>query len=45
MCEFYAYLQFSIGTMPRKVNAGVDYYQDYDDFEDYDYDYELEENG
>ncbi|KAL5559374.1 hypothetical protein UlMin_035585 [Ulmus minor] len=30
--------------MPRKINTGVDYYEDYDDFEDYDYDYDVEEN-
>ena len=33
--------------MPRKVNTGVGYYDDYDDFDDYDYDYDYdaEENG
>ncbi|XP_015885353.1 uncharacterized protein LOC107420808 isoform X1 [Ziziphus jujuba] len=30
--------------MPRKVNYGVDYDEDYDDFEGYDYDYEEEES-
>lgn len=35
----------SIRTMPRKVNYGVDYDEDYDDFEEYDYDYEEEERG
>ena len=32
-------------TMPRKVNYGVDYDDDYDDVDEYDYGYEVEENG
>ncbi|XP_021670173.2 uncharacterized protein LOC110657323 isoform X3 [Hevea brasiliensis] len=31
--------------MPRKVNYGVDYDEDYDDYEDYDYEYYVEDNG
>jgi elongation factor 1 alpha-like protein len=33
--------------MPRKINYGVDYEEDYDDYEYYDYDedYEVEDNG
>ncbi|KAI9127248.1 hypothetical protein K1719_001807 [Acacia pycnantha] len=31
--------------MPRKVNYGLDYGDDYDDYEDYDYDVEIEEYG
>ena len=31
--------------MPRKVNYGVDYDDDYDDVDEYDYGYEVEENG
>ncbi|GMN39819.1 hypothetical protein TIFTF001_009042 [Ficus carica] len=31
--------------MPRKVNTGVGYYDDYDDFEDYDYDYDYDYGG
>ncbi|PON73020.1 Translation elongation factor [Parasponia andersonii] len=30
--------------MPRKVNTGLDYYDDFEDYE-YDYDYDVEENG
>jgi hypothetical protein len=30
--------------MPRKVNYGIDYYDD-DDYEDYDYDVESEKYG
>lgn len=37
-------------TMPRKVNYGVNYEEDFDDYEDYGYDYDdgydyAEENG
>lgn len=45
-CFFY--VSFSlIRTMPRKINYGVDYEEDYDDYEYYDYDedYEVEDNG
>ncbi|XWS17932.1 hypothetical protein CRYUN_Cryun33cG0110200 [Craigia yunnanensis] len=31
-------------TMPRKVNYGVDYDDDYDDFDEYDYGYEVKES-
>lgn len=31
--------------MPRKVNYGLDYDDDYDDYEDYDYDVDIEEYG
>lgn len=31
--------------MPRKVNTGVGYCDDYDDFEDYDYDYDYDSGG
>lgn len=32
--------------MPRKVNYGLDYDDDYDDdYDEYDYGYEVEENG
>ena len=31
-------------TMPRKVNYGVDYDEDYDDYEDYNYDSDVQEN-
>ncbi|XP_028783872.1 HBS1-like protein isoform X2 [Neltuma alba] len=31
--------------MPRKVNYGLDYDDDYDDYEEYDYDVEIEEYG
>jgi hypothetical protein len=40
-----------IRTMPRKISYGVDYDEDYDDYEDYDYDYDhdhdfdVEDNG
>lgn len=42
-----------VGNMPRKVDYGVGYYDNYDideDYDDdysdnYDYDYEVEENG
>ncbi|PSS17602.1 Asparagine-rich protein [Actinidia chinensis var. chinensis] len=30
--------------MPRKVNYGVDYDEDYDDYEDYNYDSDVQEN-
>lgn len=31
--------------MPRKINCGVRYDEEYDAYEDYDYDYDVEENG
>lgn len=31
--------------MPRKVNYGFDYDDDYDDYDDYDIDYDVEDNG
>lgn len=34
-----------VGTMPRKVNYGLDYDDDYDDYDDYDYDVDMEEYG
>ncbi|KDP33440.1 hypothetical protein JCGZ_07011 [Jatropha curcas] len=31
--------------MPRKINYGVDYDEDYDDYEEYDYEYDDEDTG
>lgn len=38
--------QCAVKTMPRKVNYGIDYYDDdYEDYDDYDYDVEAENYG
>ncbi|CAL5421850.1 unnamed protein product [Camellia sinensis] len=34
-----------IRIMPRKVNCGIDYDEDYDVYEDYDYDSDVQENS
>lgn len=54
LCEFYIFIWTAdhlfnfllfFRTMPRKINHGLDYDEAYDDYEDYDYDYEIEDNG